>query len=142
MEPLSERIWKIVGEEGEVAVLVVHQDVLAKWAAEVTALESRIEELEKACGDALWLVGNDADRHRLVVLGHITARPTALTETLRVALGGPACPHLNTVPEMRGGRRLVEGQVDDDIYEVEVCKDCGADLATKQLAALAAKEET
>lgn len=41
---------------------------------------------------------------------------------------GLPCLHENTLVEMRGCRRLVEGQVDDDLHEVEVCKDCGADL--------------
>lgn len=40
-----------------------------------------------------------------------------------------ACRHLNTVVEMRGGRRLVEGQVDDDIRFVLVCTDCGKEWA-------------
>jgi len=39
------------------------------------------------------------------------------------------CRHLNTVVEMRGGRRLVEGQVDDDIHSMIVCTDCGKEWA-------------
>jgi hypothetical protein len=42
------------------------------------------------------------------------------------------CPHENTVVEMRGCRRLVEGEVDDDFHEVEVCKDCGTTLAAEE----------
>jgi len=45
---------------------------------------------------------------------------------------GLPCSHENTVVEMRGSRRLVDGQVDDDLHEVEVCKNCGADLPLKK----------
>ena len=51
------------------------------------------------------------------------------------------CLHRHTIVEYHGCRRLADGQVDDDLHEVEVCTDCGASLAVAE-AALRSEEET
>jgi hypothetical protein len=36
------------------------------------------------------------------------------------------CEHRNTVFQMAGSVRLVEGEVEDDVHEEELCVECGA----------------
>ena len=49
---LSERIGVLIGKEGEVTMLVVHQDVLVKWRAEIKTLEERIATLKREKSEA------------------------------------------------------------------------------------------
>jgi hypothetical protein len=52
------------------------------------------------------------------------------------------CLHRHTIIKMHGSRRLVDGQVDDDLHEVEVCTDCGTEFASPSRgAALRGEEE-
>jgi hypothetical protein len=81
--------------------------------------EDRIERANQIFRDILAM-----DKYEEVAMPKVLAMA-------RNWLGLP-CAHENTVVEMRGSRRLVDGQVDDDLHEVEVCKDCGADLPLKK----------
>jgi hypothetical protein len=114
MKPLSERMyaaWRVGG-------MGWNADDVQGWIEEVETLEVRIEGLERKnhCLRQMYQVQTgDTPADIDIILAHYE--------------GALACLHLNTVMEMRGSRRLVEGQVDDDLHEVEVCKNCGASLA-------------
>lgn len=81
--------------------------------------ETRIETAEQIFRDILAM-----DEYEEVAMPKVEVMA-------RNWLGLP-CPHENTVVEIHGCRRLVEGEVDDDLHEVEVCTDCGADLPPKE----------
>lgn len=109
-----------------VHMTLVDADRYSALVSRCTDLRERAEKAEARIGTAGQIFRSilDMDEYEEV------AMPKVLVMA-RTWLGLP-CPHENTVVEMRGSRRLVEGEVDDDLHEVEVCKDCGADLPPKQ----------
>ena len=100
-----------------------------KVSALLTRCTEQRERAEKA--EARIEAANQIFRDILALEGYEEVTGPKVRVMARHWLGLP-CPHEDTVVEMHGSRRLVDGEVDDDLHEVEVCKDCGADLPLKK----------